>query len=569
MHSEVPVGDIVQVELLQHPRRLAGVKTVTNLFRPGFKAAHPQRPRSVNYRLLVKTGDGTRIAESIAVGTQCRVRVTTARWRQLRSVHESLRVRSASGEILIDGSAAIAERRNRPRTFLVFPRSPFDAEVGLASDGSGLKRADLRDAMRRRFRQTARPILTALKQAVAIRESELGVEDQGVGLAADDEVPAGDGVGGEQPSVSVESAPLLNTMIVTTRACDASSIQRVLRGSPDIDFVIDATKLRFRVPRSHDDREPSDPSTSHTWHLRQLLGDQFSSERGKGVRIGIVDTGIAAAHAEFRQGQVTFAEFDTSGGKTSAAPNDRDEGHHGTGVAALAGGQTVGIAPGADLIVAGALGTGCGKIEQVLAALHWVAEQDVDVVNLSFVSQVRDPKANRRYKASYNRAYKAIVKTMRELGLWVIAAIGNDGQGTHGSPGNYADVIGVGAVNQKGRFVESYSHGWVHEEGRIFKPEFLAPGFAVYTAGAGGKYGYRNGTSFASPIVAGIVASLLAENDTLQDVRPLLEGISREVMIGKGMHRGLSRQLAHLSEPDDDGAPADRVEGSESPDYES
>src|SRR5690606_26932934 len=96
-------------------------------------------------------------------------------------------------------------------------------------------------------------------------------------------------------------------------------------------------------------------------------------------------------------------------------------------------------------------------------------------------------------------------------GLIVFTAMGNAGPdpSTLGAPADAAGAISLGAVNVAGELAPFSSRGPTADD-RI-KPDVLAPGWAVYTVDPGTVDGYVqiNGTSFSTPIAAGVGALLL------------------------------------------------------------
>lgn len=243
---------------------------------------------------------------------------------------------------------------------------------------------------------------------------------------------------------------------------------------------------------------------------------------GQGVRIGILDTGIEATHPEFAGKQISFLEFDPQGFPVNAAPVDRDLDGHGTHVAGIAAGAKCGVAPDAELAVAAVLTrNGKGNLAQILAGYNWLVQQSpafgtgppspCPVVNASLGAQ------------GYHPYLYPSVQLLRNVNRsLLIAAIGNSGQiaiGNHGSPGNYDLAVGVGSVDSSG-IVNDFSD-WGHDPVHLVrKPDLCAPGDGVYSAGLGGHYVTKTGTSMAAAVVAGAAALLIQQMQQRQSARP-------------------------------------------------
>ena len=204
------------------------------------------------------------------------------------------------------------------------------------------------------------------------------------------------------------------------------------------------------------------------------------------ARIGLVDSGIRLDHPALQA-----ARIETSGCGGRNVPT-----LHGTAVASLLVGQAAsfqGAAPGASLFAADAWcgedGPG-GRVEEIVRGLAWLAGASVAVVNLSVVGPP-------------NIVLEAIIKRLQERGIVIVAAAGNDGPGAPPLyPAAYAGVVAVTAVDARLRVLL--------EAGRGRHVRFAAPGADLLAAALDGDYAPVRGTSFAAPLVAGLLATRLA-----------------------------------------------------------
>ncbi|NGP44730.1 S8 family serine peptidase [Bacillaceae bacterium SIJ1] len=178
-----------------------------------------------------------------------------------------------------------------------------------------------------------------------------------------------------------------------------------------------------------------------------ILGDNARSvERntkftGKGVKVGIIDTGIDYKHPDLKQnykGGYDFIDHDRD-------PMETIEGSipttmHGTHVAGIiaANGHLQGVAPDAELYAYRALGPeGMGTTDQVIAAIEKAVEDGMDVINLSLGNTVNGPD----WPTS-----EALDEAVRK-GVVAVTSSGNTGPGlwSVGSPGTSDGAISVGA----------------------------------------------------------------------------------------------------------------------------
>ena len=240
--------------------------------------------------------------------------------------------------------------------------------------------------------------------------------------------------------------------------------------------------------------------------------------RGEDVVVALLDTGVDPQHPDLAGKIAHWAEFDERGAVISGSkPHDSDR--HGTHVAGTivggnASGRWIGVAPAAKiaagLVLNGAAG---GTHAQILAGLKWAIDTGVDVISMSLGGLVLGPEVPSTYT-------KAILNAVR-VGIPVVTAIGNEGSQTSGSPGNDVLSFAVGATDHQDR-AAGFSGGrtQIITQSGFFPPEALpivyskpdisAPGVAIYSSIPGGGYEHLNGTSMATPHVAGAVALLLS-----------------------------------------------------------
>lgn len=238
--------------------------------------------------------------------------------------------------------------------------------------------------------------------------------------------------------------------------------------------------------------------------------------RGAGVRVAVLDTGVDATHPDLKGKIKGWAEFDGSGAQlTRSKPHDTDR--HGTHVCGtIAGGghsgQFVGVAPEAEIYAGLVLnGRKGGTVAQILAGLDWAIEQRVHVINLSLGGRTLERVVRSPFHRSLFHA--------ASIGISVVAAAGNDGSQTSGTPGNDFFALAVGAVDVKDRCA-GFSGGGTHlitESEHIgpkllplaySKPDLCAPGVDIRSTVPKDAWGFLSGTSMATPHVAGAVALL-------------------------------------------------------------
>ncbi|GAB3775762.1 hypothetical protein GCM10028796_52160 [Ramlibacter monticola] len=269
--------------------------------------------------------------------------------------------------------------------------------------------------------------------------------------------------------------------------------------------------------------------TAHAWGLEKtgaLACWGAFGARGKGVQVAVLDTGVNAQHPDLAARVKKFAEIGTNGKIVRHGVKEaRDEGGHGSHVCGtIAGGRAsgrwIGMAPEADLLACKVLGRLGGYDSQIIAGIEWAITNGADVINLSLGGVSWEPDVLDTYSGAILAAHNA--------GCMVVAAIGNEGLQTSGSPGNDVFALAVGATDiQDG--ISAFSGGRtqvIHNSSYVdpsvlplvySKPDLCAPGVDVYSCVGKGSWGYESGTSMACPHVSGAAALLLSRLDGAPD----------------------------------------------------
>ena len=223
---------------------------------------------------------------------------------------------------------------------------------------------------------------------------------------------------------------------------------------------------------------------------------------GAGIRIAVLDTGIDLGHPDFA-GRVLASQSFIPG----AAVQD---GHsHGTHCAGTAAGpksppgtqRRYGVAHGSRLLVGKVLSDqGSGTSGQILAGIQWAIQQGAHVISMSLGSAVA---VGQTYFTYYEQAATAALNA----GSLIVAAAGNSGWAPVGAPANSPSVLAVAALDQA---LQRAPFSCVGLNGNGGEVNIAAPGVATYSSVpvSKGSYGFKSGTSMATPHVAGVAATL-------------------------------------------------------------
>jgi hypothetical protein len=241
---------------------------------------------------------------------------------------------------------------------------------------------------------------------------------------------------------------------------------------------------------------------------------------GEGVKILVIDSGFNLDHPVFDSLSV-IAEWDVINDDSTTKNEDgQDIGsqqNHGTSVLSIIGGYTPGTLIGpaykADYILA--------KTEYVpteqpieedyfVQGLEWGESLGADVVTTSVgYLDWYSPNDMDGNTALVTKAYDKAAS----LGMVCVASVGNENNNywdTVTPPADADSVISVGAVDANALIAYFSSQGPSFDGRR--KPEVCAWGVDTYSAVGNVSYLYRDGTSFAAPLVAGAAALILNAN---------------------------------------------------------
>lgn len=296
------------------------------------------------------------------------------------------------------------------------------------------------------------------------------------------------------------------------------------------------SSLRLRLPAASspsmlaaliDQLRAQDPEGAYDFHhvyvgAGTIAGPNSGSGSGPGVgtdpalegnraalrRVGMIDSGVDAAHPALRR--VSLSRHGCAGEAHPAA--------HGTAVASLLVGDDGeafrGAVPGARLFAVDAYCEGGkqagGGVLAIADGLSWLARERVGVVNISLVGPP-------------NAVLRRVIEVAQSQGQLIVAPVGNDGPGAPPLyPAAWPGVVAVTGVDARRRVLA--------EAGRGPHVAFAAPG-ADMVAAEVERRGYTRirGTSFASPLVAGLLAARLPTPDRLA-AQNAVNALAREAL---------------------------------------
>jgi subtilisin family serine protease len=320
-----------------------------------------------------------------------------------------------------------------------------------------------------------------------------------------------------QVTAALRGQPVGESLITGTIVADMDEEQaeRMQQELPDVAVLRDEP-IELIPPIRAAATAKRSVEESDLWHLEAIglaaaRGAGFGGG-GSGITVAVLDTGIDPTHQELDGKVVEAFTFDARPNVWAANPMSPsfDTDGHGTHVAGLICGRTVGVAPSAKLLNGVMIPGGGGSLSDFILALEWVGQRaDVQIANMSAGIP------------GYLPEMQAVVEDIRAVGILPIFATGNEGRNRTRSPGNYIDPISVGASNRESR-VAGFSSGGtiVTDHHQYTVPDLVAPGEGVYSSVMGGGYEAWDGTSMATPVVSGVAALILEKypNITIPDI---------------------------------------------------
>jgi len=302
----------------------------------------------------------------------------------------------------------------------------------------------------------------------------------------------------------------IHKIAVPENAEDA--VVRALSKNPSIKF---AEKDMLVAP---DEFIPNDPRYSEAWHLATIQAPAaWDLAQGDGIVIAVLDTGVYGAHPDLSSKMV--AGWNIPSGNTDTA----DIHGHGTAVAGFAGADTnnaIGISSvGFNTQIMPIRITnrtdGAAYFSDIAKGVNWAISNGAKVANISF-------------EVVSSSTVKTAAQDMRTKGGVVISGSGNSNIDLGYSDNPYI-IVAAATTSSDTRASFSNYGNYV---------DISAPGANVLTTNRSGSYSSWNGTSFSSPITAGVAALVMSANPSLSpdQVEQVLESSADDLVQGVDWH---------------------------------
>ncbi|MFN2309802.1 MAG: S8 family serine peptidase [Gammaproteobacteria bacterium] len=240
---------------------------------------------------------------------------------------------------------------------------------------------------------------------------------------------------------------------------------------------------------------PNDPRYQDQWHLPKIgTPIAWDSVSGDGITIAILDTGVDPSHYDLAA--KLLPGYNAADGGTDWS----DINGHGTAVAGTAaaiannGAGVASVAWGSPLLPVRVTNSsdGYAYFSDIARGVTWAADNGARVANIS-------------YGATPSSSISSAARYMKNKGGLVVVSAGNSG--TDLGYADNPDLISVSATNSSDAITNWSSYGNFID--------VAAPGANIVTTKNGGGTGGWNGTSFSSPVTAGVLALIMSANPHL------------------------------------------------------
>ncbi|KAJ9437830.1 Subtilase-type proteinase psp3, partial [Diplonema papillatum] len=333
---------------------------------------------------------------------------------------------------------------------------------------------------------------------------------------------------------------------------DISGVERLQEIYPGLVSEVQPNAIVYGAASSQLTCPTTESGDDLPYHLRSMyqkpddMGKSFAYDPtwGEEILAYITDSGADCSHSELA-GRCTWL-YNAVAGESA-----EDLHGHGTGVASVMAGKTLGVSRSSQVMVTKCLdANNRGTIAGCTAALVAVADYErnnktgttTSLINLSLA--VSD--------SSSSELFRSAIEDLVSLGIIVIAAAGNDiSDACDYLPAAVDGVITVGNMGVKA--VSSKAEMYVATNSNFGScVDIHAPGQNVKAARLGYPAGYvfLSGTSFASPGVASMVTAFIATRDekrtTSAEALNWLVHNSLTGLTGKGLQTGTPDRVAHL-----------------------
>jgi len=292
----------------------------------------------------------------------------------------------------------------------------------------------------------------------------------------------------------------------------ANAVAKILEHHPHLKMVeLDRVVVSAALP--------NDPYLGSQWHVGKVGAPgawDSAAPMGEGVKIAILDSGVDASHPDLVGNLVPGYNFvdgnadtnDTCGHGTPVAGTAAAVSNNSAGVAGIAGKAR--IMPVKVAFYNSSTGGCYAYYSTVVSGIQFAADNGARIVNVSYSG------------VAGSQAVLNAAQYLRSKGGLLFASAGNNGRDEGVAP--TAAMTVVSATDENDNLA-----GWSSYGSFV---TLSAPGTNIWTTSTGGRYGQWNGTSFASPLAAGVAALMMSANPSLDNLT--IESLLHSTAVDRG-----------------------------------
>jgi thermitase len=318
-----------------------------------------------------------------------------------------------------------------------------------------------------------------------------------------------------------------NLHVVSVPVNSENAVLEKLKNNPHIKFAELDRKVSFSA-------SSNDPYFGSEYHLTKIGADlAWDKTQGEGITIAILDSGVDPTHPDLQASLINgYNAYDNN-------TNTADVCGHGTAVAGSAAAITnngIGVAGVAGkskimpirIAYKDSTGSCYGYYSTITNGLIYAADNGAKIANISYGG------------VSGSSSIINAANYMQSKGGLVFVSAGNESVQSTTLP--TPSMIVVSATDQNDNKTSWSNYGSY--------VSLAAPGSYIYTTSNGSSYGAWNGTSFSSPITAGVAALVMSANPALSylDVQNILFSTAVDLgAVGKDIYFGYGRVNANAA----------------------
>jgi len=332
-------------------------------------------------------------------------------------------------------------------------------------------------------------------------------------------------------TISTTDTSVINKIMKFPFVVNVEKVTKYKKKNIEKDIDIDFSENNAK--KNEEKKDQKDLSTSQEYHYGkgknqiEMLGGIYMHNhgyRGEGMTIAVIDGGFYKVD-KLSIFDSLWINKQILGYKDFVSPNGNvfNEATHGMSVLSTMGGnlpgQLVGTAPKANYWLLRSEDTNSEfpvEEDNWVAAAEFADSVGVDVINSSLgYTEFDNGYLSHTYADMNGNTCRVTIGADLAVskGMIVVNSAGNSGNDNWkyiGAPADGDSVLTIGAVDPTGDYAAFSSIGPSHD-GRV-KPDVVAQGLNTYVVSSNGSVYTSNGTSFSSPVMAGMVACLWQAN---------------------------------------------------------